>query len=95
MRPLLIAVALIGLFLWLGLPATLRALGLHPQYTGTGYKLPGKRGLIVTTSHATLGETGKATGVFGSEMTAPYYEFLDAGMQVDIASIQGGHDSSG
>lgn len=90
MRTLLIAVALIGLFLWLGLPATLRALGLHPQYTGTRYKLPGKRALIVTTSHATLGETGKATGVFGSEMTAPYYEFLDAGMQVDIASIQGG-----
>jgi putative intracellular protease/amidase len=23
-------------------------------------------------------------------MTAPYYEFLDAGMQVDVASIQGG-----
>ena len=52
--------------------------------------LPGGRALIVTTSHATLGEGGKATGVFGSEMTAPYYEFLDAGMQVDVASIKGG-----
>jgi len=37
-----------------------------------------------------LGDTGKQTGVFSSELTAPYYAFLDAGMQVDLASIQGG-----
>jgi putative intracellular protease/amidase len=45
-------------------------------------------------SHSVLnkpGETeGAPTGVFGSEMTIPYYEFLDAGMQVDLASIKGG-----
>lgn len=86
----LLLVAALGLFLWLGLPATLTALGLHPQYHGTTHTLPGKRALIITTSHATLGEGGKATGVFGSEMTAPYYEFLDAGMAVDVASVQGG-----
>jgi putative intracellular protease/amidase len=86
----LVVVAALGLFLWLGLPATLTALGLHPHYGGATHSLPGKRALIVTTSHATLGEGGKATGVFGSEMTAPYYEFLDAGMAVDVASIQGG-----
>lgn len=86
---LTIAVAC-GLFLWLGLPPTLRALGLHPHYAGTQYLLPGGRALIITTSQATLGPGGKATGVFGSEMTAPYYAFLDAGMQVDLASIQGG-----
>jgi putative intracellular protease/amidase len=86
----LIVVVAIGLFLWLGLPATLTALGLHPHYSGATHSLPGKRALIITTSHATLGEGGKATGVFGSEMTAPYYEFLDAGMTVDVASIQGG-----
>lgn len=86
----LLVVAALGLFLWLGLPATLTALGLHPHYRGTTHSLPGKRALIITTSHATLGEGGKATGVFGSEMTAPYYEFLDAGMAVDVASIQGG-----
>ncbi|MDX2130328.1 MAG: type 1 glutamine amidotransferase domain-containing protein [Chloroherpetonaceae bacterium] len=34
--------------------------------------------------------TGLPTGVFASEMTIPYYEFLDANMEVDIASIQGG-----
>ena len=90
MQAILIALAGLALYLWLGLPATLRALGLHPPYRGPRYRLPGRRALVVTTSHATLGESGKATGVFGSEMTAPYYAFLDAGMDVDIASIQGG-----
>ncbi len=90
MTTLFIVVVLVALYLWLGLPATLRALGLHPHYSGTTYAMPGKRALIVTTSHATLGDGGKATGVFGSEMTAPYYAFLDGGMQVDVASIQGG-----
>ena len=33
---------------------------------------------------------GKATGVYASEMTEPYYTFLDAKMEVDIASVQGG-----
>ena len=79
-----------GLFVWLGLPMLLRTLGLHPHYSGPVYSLPGKRALVLTTSQATLGEGGKATGVFGSELTAPYYAFLDAGMQVDIASIKGG-----
>ena len=37
------------------------------------------------------GETkGKKTGVFGSELSVPYYDFQDAGMDVDIASIKGG-----
>lgn len=80
----------LGVYLWLGLPATLRMLGLHPHYEGPRHVLPGKKALIVTTSHSTLGASLEPTGVFGSEMTAPYYEFLDAGMQVDVASIQGG-----
>ena len=86
----LLGLVLVALFLWLGLPYGLRALGLHAHYTGPTYTLPGKRALIITTSNAVLGDSGKATGVFGSEMTAPYYEFQDAGMQVDIASIEGG-----
>ena len=39
------------------------------------------------------GETikvGTATGVYASELTEPYYTFLDAQMEVDVASIQGG-----
>jgi putative intracellular protease/amidase len=35
-------------------------------------------------------DIGVATGVFASELTVPYYVFLDAGMQVDIASPRGG-----
>ena len=76
------------------LPLILQANGLHPDYDGPSYKLPGKRALIVTTSHGTLnkpGETkGKKTGVFGSELSVPYYDFLGAGMSVDVASIEGG-----
>ncbi|MCR9224329.1 MAG: type 1 glutamine amidotransferase domain-containing protein [Hyphomonas sp.] len=85
----------IGLFFLLvigrlGLPHLLTGLGLHPHYDVPAMDLSGKRALIVTTSQDTLGESGKATGVFASEMTAPYYAFLDSGMEVDIASIQGG-----
>jgi len=77
------------------LPNILQQAGLHPKYSdGKTYDLKGKKALIITTSHGILnaaGETtGKETGVFGSEMTVPYYEFQDAGMEVDVASIKGG-----
>lgn len=90
---LAVLIALVGVLL-LALPTILHKNGLHPEYSGPSVDLPGKRALVITTSHAVLsapGETeGKATGVFGSEMTHPYYTFLDGGMEVDIASIQGG-----
>lgn len=72
------------------LPQILNSLGYHPDYDRAGYSFKNKKALIVTTSHGVLGETGKATGVYPSEMTIPYYEFLDAGLDVGIASIQGG-----
>lgn len=72
------------------LPQILKSVGYHPDYNRAGYSFKNKKALIVTTSHGVLGETGKATGVYPSEMTIPYYEFLDAGLDVDIASIQGG-----
>jgi len=75
---------------WLGLPRALNAFGLHPHYEVPEMDLSGRRALVVVTSHATLEPQGDATGVFASEMTAPYYAFLDAGMEVDIASIRGG-----
>jgi putative intracellular protease/amidase len=46
--------------------------------------------LIVLTSHTQLGGTGRATGFYFDEMAAPYYALIDAGHQVDIASIKGG-----
>jgi putative intracellular protease/amidase len=88
-----ILVALAGIFL-LSLPTILHKAGLHPAYTGENYQLPGKRALVITTSHAVLAGQGEidgpATGVWGSEFTHPYYTFLDGGMEVDIASIAGG-----
>lgn len=89
----LVLLALAGVLL-LSLPTILHKAGLHPEYGGPSVALPGKRALIITTSHGVLaapGETeGPATGVFGSEMTHPYYTFLDGGMEVDVASIRGG-----
>lgn len=76
---------------YLALPAVFHAMGMHPAYSGVVHRMPpGSKALIVTTSHTELGDTGKKTGVFSSELTEPYYAFVDAGMQVDIATIQGG-----
>ena len=85
--------AVILLFV-LSLPTIVHKAGMHPKYHGAKVDLPGKRALIITTSHGVLsapGETdGDPTGVAASEMTHPYYAFSDGGMVVDIASIQGG-----
>jgi putative intracellular protease/amidase len=72
------------------LPFVLSKLGLHPHMKKQSFRVSGKRALIITTSHDKLGDKGKATGVFASEMTVPYYEFLDNGMLVDVASMKGG-----
>jgi putative intracellular protease/amidase len=65
-------------------------MGMHPEDTATDeLKAPGRRALVVCTNHAELGN-GKATGVFASELTVPYYFFLDAEMLVDVASPLGG-----
>jgi putative intracellular protease/amidase len=77
-----------------GCKSILESRGLNPDFDGDIFNLEGKKALIVTTSHGVLnrpGETdGKATGVAAAEMTAPYYEFLDANMEVHVASIKGG-----
>lgn len=83
------ALALVAL-VWLSVPWVLTAFGLHPHYKVPEMDLSGQRALIVTTSHDTLDPENDPTGVLASEMTAPYYAFLDAGMDVDIASIEGG-----
>lgn len=46
--------------------------------------------LIVLTSHGVMGDTGHKTGVWMEELTTPYYAFRDAGIDVEIASIEGG-----
>ncbi len=68
----------------------LQRLGLHPDDTvQVDVDVAGKRALVVATNHGQLA-VGKPTGVFASELTVPYYAFLDAGMIVDVASPNGG-----
>ena len=46
--------------------------------------------LMVLTSHDRLGSTGAKTGFWLEEFAAPYYVFSDAGVQLTIASPNGG-----
>ena len=83
------------LLLVLALPTIVHSLGIHPVFEDArDYKLPGKRALLITTSHGVLNTPGKTggdpTGVMASEFTIAYYQFQDAGMEVDISSIKGG-----
>jgi putative intracellular protease/amidase len=52
--------------------------------------MPKRKVLIVTTSHAELGKTGRRTGVWLEELAAPYYALRKAGAGVTVASIKGG-----
>ena len=68
----------------------LQQIGLHPEDPeATALRMAGTRALCVATNHGVL-DVGVATGVFASELTVPYYAFLDAGMAVDVASPAGG-----
>ncbi|MGY8835705.1 MAG: type 1 glutamine amidotransferase domain-containing protein [Enterobacterales bacterium] len=49
-----------------------------------------KKILMVLTSHAELGNTGEKTGFWVEEFAAPYYAFVDAGVEVALASPAGG-----
>lgn len=46
--------------------------------------------LMVITSHSELGNTGEKTGFWVEEFAAPYYAFIDAGIEVTLASPAGG-----
>jgi arylsulfatase A-like enzyme/putative intracellular protease/amidase len=80
-RPRALARALRGL---------LKLIGNHPDDSERiDVHLEGRRALVIATNHGEL-DVGKPTGVFSSELTVPYYAFLDAGMKVDVASPRGG-----
>ena len=49
-----------------------------------------KKALIILTSHTELGSTGRKTGFYYDEMATPYWRLIDAGFDVDIASVKGG-----
>lgn len=46
--------------------------------------------LMVLTSHDLLGNTGRKTGFWLEEFAAPYYVFIDAGIEITLASPKGG-----
>tara|TARA_B100000953_G_scaffold184685_2_gene152039 strand:- start:7275 stop:8129 length:855 start_codon:yes stop_codon:yes gene_type:complete len=88
-------VSVLFILFLIALPTLLHKAGLHPQYKDSKvYNFKNKKAVIISTSHRTLNKpgetTGKLTGVFASELTVPYYEFIDSGIEVDVASIKGG-----
>ena len=94
LKILLVFASLLALF-FITLPVLLNKAGLHPEYKESkAYNFKNKKAVIITTSHNLLNKPdekeGKLTGVFASELTVPYYEFLDSGVQVDVASVKGG-----
>lgn len=46
--------------------------------------------LFILTSEEKLGETDKKTGIWLSELTHPYYEFIANNYEADVASVKGG-----
>lgn len=70
--------------------AVLRGVGVHPHdKQAVRQDLRGRSALCIATNHGVL-NIGVPTGVYGSELTVPYYLFEDAGMRVDLASPKGG-----
>ena len=83
----LIILAIAAYFL---LPSILRVMGLHRHYTIPEFDMTGRRALVICTNHNRLDPKNRDTGAFGSEFTVPYYAFVNAGMEVDMASPKGG-----
>jgi putative intracellular protease/amidase len=68
----------------------LQQFGVHPaDREAVALDMRGFSALCIATNHGVL-DVGIPTGVFASELTVPYYVFLDAGMRVDVASPMGG-----
>ncbi len=86
----LVLVLVVAVIALINLPRVLAVMGLHRHYAIPDFDLKGKRALVVCTSHDKMDPTDRDTGAFGSEFTVPYYAFINAGLDVDMASIKGG-----
>ena len=63
-------IATVVALITLALPSILQGAGLHPEYIGPVHEAPGKRALIITTSHGVLAPVGETEGqpqVFGHQ----------------------------
>ncbi|HEX6077278.1 MAG TPA: DJ-1/PfpI family protein [Micromonosporaceae bacterium] len=70
-----------------GVPKTVEALA---HIAAKDAARPPKRALLVLTSHDTLGDTGRSTGAYMSEVAEAWKVFSDSGYKVDLVSVQGG-----
>lgn len=66
------------------------ATGCKAQTAGGVDMNNGKKIIIVLTNHEQLGDTGRKTGFYLSEVSHPYEEFRKAGFDVDFVSPSGG-----
>ncbi|MGC4897152.1 DJ-1/PfpI family protein [Micromonospora sp. DT31] len=66
-----------------GVPRTVEALAARAGH-------PARRAVIVLTSHDTLGDTGRSTGAYLSEVAEAWQVFDDAGLRVELVSVRGG-----
>lgn len=86
----LVGLIILAIAVYFLLPLILRVMGLHRHYTIPEFDMTGRRALVICTNHNRLDPKNRDTGAFGSEFTVPYYAFVNAGMEVDMASPKGG-----
>ncbi len=77
---------LLVLVLSLGILSACNQPAKKSQQTNTDQK----KVLFVLTSHDELGDTGEKTGFWVEEFAAPYYNLLDKGVAITVASPKGG-----
>lgn len=70
-----------------GVPQTLQTLAETTTRDAGG---PVRRALLVLTSTSELGDTGRPTGAYTSEVAEAWSVFREAGYQVEVASVRGG-----
>ncbi len=72
-------------------PTRMLQLGLAAALTlSSSLVMAADKVLIVVTSHSQMGTTSEKTGYWLGEVTHPYKELTEAGIEVDIASLAGG-----
>lgn len=86
---LLVLAAILALAIY-NLRGILALFGLHRHYTIPDFDFSGRKALVICTNHSRLDPLNRNTGAFGSEFTVPYYAFVNAGLEVDMASPKGG-----
>jgi putative intracellular protease/amidase len=64
--------------------------GAAPRQLNHGRRNMPNWALLIVSGHNEFGNTGEKTGFWWEELVIPYYEFIRAGFEVEIASPRGG-----